>query len=119
MTTILVPQRRTQREIDRAETKSAEFRQNRYTSGSANLDNMIELCKAVILCDPHARKFQPAKAHYEQHPDPKLRRVQGHCDVCKQFGMARLFICGRDAAETRKGLEKFKRDLEYATIVSG
>ncbi len=115
---ILIPQRRTQRQIDRAETKASEFRQNRYTSGSANLDDMIALGKAVILCDPHARKFEPKKAHYEPHPDTKLRRVQGHCDVCKQFGIARLFICGRDALEVRKGIAKFKRDAEYGTFVA-
>ena len=115
---ILVRNQYTPRQVLQARLKSMEFRPNRYTSGSANLDNMVALGKSVILCDTHVRKFNARTARYRAHPDPKLRRVIGRCDICKQFGLSFLFLNEKDALEEHKKLEKFKRALEYATIVT-
>lgn len=114
---ILVPQKYTVRQIKRAELKRDEFRRNPYTSGSANLDNMIALNKAVILCPDHTRKFSPKAARYRAHPDAKMRRVLGNCDVCKEFGLSHLFLNERDADEEQKKVERFKRALEYGALV--
>lgn len=116
---ILIPQKRTQREIDRAELKRLEFRPGRYTSGSANLDDMIALGKAVILCPSHTRKFSPKAARYRAHPAPNLRRVQGACDVCKQDVLAFLFLNEKEAEGELRKVEKFKRALEYGHRFSG
>ncbi len=116
---ILVPQRHSARQVNQANTKRTEFKPNRYTSGSANLDDMIALGKAVILCDAHSRKFSPKKARYSPHPDPKLRRVLGRCDVCQQEGLSFLYINGNDAESERKKVEKFLRSLEYGKIFNG
>jgi len=112
----LIPQHYTPEEIKRAELKKDEFRRNRYTSGSANLDDMIALGKAVILCDTHARKFRPLAAHYRAHPDPHLKRVTGNCDVCRQWGLSFLFLNGKDADEEHRKLEKFNRAREYDAL---
>lgn len=114
---ILVPQKYSVRQIKRAELKRDEFRPSRYTSGCANLDNMIALNKAVILCPDHTRKFSPKAARYRAHPDAKLRRVLGNCDVCRQFGHAFLFLNERDADEEHKKVERFKRACEYGALV--
>jgi len=116
---ILVPQKYTRKQVDRAETKRVEFKPNRYTSGSANLDDMVELGKAVILCLTHARKFDPKKARYRVHPEKNLRRVRGNCDVCQQFGFATLFINEKDAEAEQRKVEKARRAAEYATILRG
>ena len=118
MSTILVRKDFTPGEIKRAELKRVEFRPNRYTSGSANLDDMIALRKAVILCDSHTRKFKPKAAHYELHPSPNLRRVQGNCDHCRTFGFATLFLHESTAIDERRKVEKHRRAMEYATIVA-
>lgn len=115
---ILIPQKWTTRQVKHASAKAAEFRRNPYTTGYANLDDMVALKKAVTLCDSHARKFEPRKAHYSAHPEKRLRRVVSNCDVCKQWGLGFLFLNGEQALEERKKLEKFKRALEYATVVS-
>lgn len=119
MTTIIVPRQWTPRQVKRAELKRDEFRRNPYTSGSANLDNMIALDKAVILCPAHARKFSPRKAHYSPHPAKNLRVVQGNCDVCKEFGLSSLFICEKDAQEERRKVENLNRAREYGKFVAG
>mgnify|MGYP003394121010 CR=1 FL=1 len=116
---ILVRQNFTPSQIRRAELKRDEFRPNRYTSGCANLDDMIELGKAVILCDAHSRKFSPKKARYRAHPDKKMRRVVGNCDVCKCFGLSFLFLNEKDADGERKKLEKFNRAVEYGNLFRG
>jgi len=116
---ILVPTKFTPEQVKRAQTKRVEFRPNRYTSGSANLDDMIALGKAVILCATHARKFNPKQAHYRAHPDKNLRRVRGNCDVCQQFGFASLFLNGKDAEDEQRKVEKFRRALEYGHIFRG
>ena len=115
---ILIRQDFTPRQIQLAELKAAEFRRNRYTSGSAHLDDMIELGKAVILCDTHARRFKPRAARYELHPAENLRRVQGNCDVCKMFGLATLYLPAKQATEERKKVEKFRRASEYGHLVA-
>lgn len=115
---ILIRREYSQRQVDRAETRRAEFRPNRYTSGSANLDDMVELKKAVVLCDSHTRKFSPKAARYRAHPDKHLRKVLGNCDVCKQFGLSFLFLNEVDAFEEQKKLEKFKRAVEYGHLVT-
>jgi hypothetical protein len=119
MLQILIPQQRTRKQENRAELKRDEFKPNRYTSGSANLDDMIELGKAVILCATHVRKFEPRKARYRLHPDKNLRRVRGNCDVCQQFGFASLFLNEKDADTEQRKVEKFRRAAEYATILRG
>lgn len=116
---ILVRRAYTQRQIDRANTGRVEFRPSRYTSGVANLDNMVELRKAVILCDSHARKFDRRKARYEPHPDPNMRRVQGNCDVCKMFGLASLFLHESLALDERRKFERYRTAVEYGKIVTG
>lgn len=116
---ILVPQRYTVRQIKQAEARRDEFRPNRYTSGSANLDDMIATGRAVILCETHARKFSPEKAHYRAHPAKHLRRVIGMCDVCKENGLSFLFINGKDADDEERKVLKFKRALEYGHFYNG
>jgi hypothetical protein len=111
---ILVPQKYTAFQLHEADLKRNEFRRSRYTSGSANLDNMIALNKAVILCPEHTRKFVPKRARYRAHPDSKLQRVNGQCDVCRSFELCHLFLCERDAQAEHAKVQKFKRDLEYA-----
>jgi hypothetical protein len=111
---IIVPQRYSAFQVEQAEVKRMEFRRNPYTSGSANLDNMIALNKAVILCPDHTRKFVPKRARYRAHPDSKLQRVNGQCDVCRSFELCFLFLCERDAQAEQVKVEKFKRGLEYA-----
>lgn len=115
---ILIPQKYSAKQIKDADTKRSEFRPNRYTSGSANLDDMIELKKAVILCDDHSRKFSPKAARYRAHPDKRLRKVFGNCDVCKQFGLSSLFLNEKDAFDEQKKLERFQRALEYGRLVT-
>jgi hypothetical protein len=119
MLEIIVPQKYTRKQVSRANTKRVEFKPNRYTSGSANLDDMIALGKAVILCVTHVRKFEPKRAHYRLHPDKNLRRVRGNCDVCHSFGFASLFLNEKDAEAEQRKVEKFRRALEYGRIFRG
>lgn len=99
--------------------KAVEYIHGRYTSGSANLDNMIATGKAVILCETHNRKFQPAKARYRPHPQKNLRRVTANCDVCRAFEpFCFMYLNEKDAYEEQKKLEKFQRTLEYGTFGS-
>lgn len=116
---ILVPQKWTLGQVKRAELKRTEFRRNPHTTGSANLDNMIALDKAVILCPAHSRKFSPKQARYCAHPDKNLRRVQGRCDVCNAMGLSFLFLNARDAEAEQRKLEKYKRALEYGRFYTG
>lgn len=116
---ILIPQKWTPKQVKRAELKRDEFRRNPYTSGSANLDNMIALSKAVILCPDHTKKFSPKAARYRAHPDKNLRRVLGNCDVCKQFGFSSLFICEKDAVGEQEKVERYRRALEYGRLFTG
>lgn len=119
MLEIIVPQKYTVRQVKRAELKRDEFRPSRYTSGVANLDSMIALGKAVILCPDHSRKFSPKQAHYRAHPDKKLRRVIGNCDVCKDYGLSYLFLNEKDADEEQKKVELFNRAREYGSLYAG
>lgn len=116
---ILVGRKYTAKQVSDAELKAQEFRRNKYTSGCANLDDMIALEKAVILCEVHARKFSPKAARYAPHPDKKLRQVFGNCDVCNDMGLSRLFLCLKDAEDEHRKVEKFKRALEYGHLVNG
>ena len=118
MLDFLIRRKWSPQEISRARAKATEFRRNRYTSGSAQLDDMIALGKAIVLCDSHARKFKPRAARYELHPAQNMRRVQGNCDVCKMFGMATLFLPESSALEERKKAEDYRRCCEYAHIVA-
>ena len=115
---ILVRQDYTPAQVDRAKTKAAEFRRNRYTSGSAHLDDMITLGKAIILCDLHARKFKPKLARYSLHPAENMRRVQGNCDWCKMFGFATFYLPEKLAMDERKKVEKYRRATEYGHLVA-
>lgn len=114
---ILVPQKYTARQVKQAELKRDEFRKNPYTSGCANLDNMIACNKVVILCPDHTRKFSPKQAHYRAHPDKTLRRVFGNCDVCQHYGPSNLFLPEAQADLEHQKLERFRRALEYATLM--
>lgn len=118
MSTILVRKDFTPGEIKRASLKRDEFRPNRYTSGSANLDNMIALRKAVILCDSHARKFKPRAAHYEPHPAPNMRRVIGNCDVCRACQPGALFLHESQAVDERRKHELYRQAADYDRIVA-
>ena len=115
---ILVRQSYTPAQVEVAKVRAAEFRRNPYTTGSANLDNMIALGKAVILCDQHARKFKPRAARYELHPAENMRRVQGNCDVCRARMPATLFLPESLALDERRKVEKYKRAVEYGYVVA-
>ena len=115
---ILVRHDYTHGQVRQAHLKSMEFKRNRYTSGCANLDDQIALGKAVILCDTHTRRFSPKTARYRAHPDKKLQRVIGNCDFCRAFGLSFLFINEKDALDEQRKIEKFKRALEYAHILT-
>ena len=115
---ILVRQSYTPTQVEVARLKAAEFRRNRYTTGSAHLDDMIALGKAIILCDWHMRRFKPRAARYELHPAPNMRRVTGNCDVCKAMGLATLFLPESLAMDERRKYEKHKRAMEYAHVVA-
>jgi hypothetical protein len=114
---IIVPGSYTPQDIQRAHVKSLEFRRNPYTTGSANLDNMIALQKAVLLCDTHVRKFNAKAAKYRRHPTKNLQRVRGNCEVCREFTLTHLFICERDAHEEQAKLDKWRRGIEYSHFV--
>lgn len=116
---ILVRKAYTPGQVERAELRRDEFRRNRYTSGCAHLDDLITLEKCVVLCEAHTRKFSPKQARYRAHPDKKLRRVNGQCDVCRTTGLSFFFICERDAQEEQMKVEKFKRVLEYGHFFNG
>ena len=117
MLEILIPQKWTHRQVKDAKVKAAEFRRNKFTTGSANLDDMVALKKAVILCGSHARKFEYRKAKYAPHPDKNMRIVKGTCDVCKAWDLCTLFLNGKDAEDQHRALEKYRRDREYATLI--
>ncbi len=118
MVDVLVRKDYSAQDVQLADLKRVEFRRNRYTSGSAHLDDMIALQKALILCDSHARKFKPRAARYELHPAENMRTVVGNCDVCKMMGPGVLFLPQSQAADERKKREQYLRCLEYSTIVS-
>lgn len=118
MLEIIVPGKYTSADVERANLSKVEFRRNRYTSGSAHLDDLITLGKAVILCDSHVRKFNAKAARYRAHPAKNMRRVQGNCDVCKQFGFASLFLNEKDALDEQRKTEKYLRNIEYAHVVN-
>jgi hypothetical protein len=115
---IIIRNSYTPQQVKAAALKAIEFRTSRYTSGCANLDNMIELGKAVILCPSHSRRFSPKQARYMAHPDKKLRRVVGQCDVCKEHGLSSLFLNERDGELELRKLQKFQRALEYGKFVT-
>ena len=116
---ILVPQKYSARQVKLADAKRDEFKPTRYTSGSANLDDMVATGRAVILCTTHARKFNPKAAKYRPHPAKNLRRVRGNCDVCQQFDLASLFINERQAEDEHRKLEKFRIAAEYGRLFRG
>lgn len=115
---ILVAKKYTTQEVRKAELKRDEFVHGRYTSGSANLDNMIALGKAVILCGAHARKFNPVAARYCPHPAANMKQVVGACDVCRTVGLSSLFLNEVDAFAERRKAEHFRRAYEYGSIVT-
>ena len=117
MIDILIRSTYTPRQEKQAQLERDKFRRNRYTSGYANLDDMVQLGKAVILCQTHVRKFEPKRARYQAHPQKNLRRVFGECDICKIHELSFLFINDRDADEERKKLEKYQRAMEYRALL--
>jgi hypothetical protein len=117
MLEIIVPGKYTEQQKQVAAVKRTEFRRNPYTTGSAHLDDMIALNKALILCDTHKRKFDAKRARYRVHPAANLKRVRGNCDVCKQFCLATLFLNEKDAWDEHVKVEKHRRGLEYAHFV--
>lgn len=115
---IIVGRQYSAAEVEAAKLKAAEYRRNRYTTGSAHLDDMIALGKAVILCATHSRKFSPKQAHYRAHPDKRMRRVNGQCDVCRVPELCFLFLNEKSAEDEQKKLEKFNRAREYGHITN-
>lgn len=115
---ILVRQDFSPQEIKRAEVARDEFKRNRFTTGSAHLDDLVTLGKAVILCDPHARKFNAKTSKYERHPAPNLRKVWGNCDLCNTPGLNTLFVNCAEAVEHRRSWERARTAMEYGTIIS-
>ena len=115
---ILVGRKHSAAEVEAAKVKAAEFRRNRYTTGSAHLDDMVTLGKAVILCATHTRKFSPKQAHYRAHPDKRMRRVNGRCDVCKTTELCFLFLPEKQAVEEQIKVERFNRAREYGHITN-
>jgi hypothetical protein len=113
---ILVKRDFTQADVRAARLAASEFKKSKATSGADNVLNMTDLKKSVILCDSHARKLH-RKHGYRLHPEHS--NVIGRCDVCQRYGAARLFLNEADWLVAMKALEKFKRAIEYATIVSG
>ena len=118
---ILVPQKYTVKQVKRAEAKRDEFKPSRYTSGCANVDDMVATGRAVILCETHSRKFSPEKARYRRHPDKAFfKGIRGACDWCKaQSGLAFLYLNERDAFEEERKAQKFQRALEYGRLITG
>lgn len=113
--TIIVKKDFTEKDIREARLAGAEYRKNKSTSKAAHVLSMTDLKRSVILCDQDQRKFEG------QHPyrlHPAHSRVTGRCDYCNEFGAAWLYLCEEDWLEQVKLHEKFKRALEYATIVS-
>ena len=115
---ILVRRDFTPGEITKAAVKASEFRRNPYTTGSAHLDDMITLRKAIILCDQHALKFKPRAAHYELHPSPNMRRVMGNCDMCQTFRPGALFLHESQALDERRKTELYRQACDYDRIVA-
>lgn len=118
MTTIVVKRDWTPQQVRRAEAKANEFVHGRFTSGSANLDNMIALGKAVILCEEHTRKFNSVAARYCPHPAKNMKQVVGACDVCREVGLSSLFLNEVDAFQERRKVEQFRRAMEYGQILT-
>ena len=116
---ILVKQHHSPLAVKRAELARTEFKPNRFTSGSARLDDMIALGKAVLLCNTHSRKFRPLKSDYMAHPDPAMAHARGRCDVCQMLGLQRLYLNEQDGMEQRDKLNKFKRSCKYGKILNG
>lgn len=116
---ILIRNSYTPQQVKLAETKAAEFKPTRYTSGCANLDNMVALKKCVLLCVVHNRKFNPVAARYKLHPNKKLRRVFGRCDVCQEDGLSFLYLNEVDAEAEHRKIELFNRSIEYSRHLNG
>jgi hypothetical protein len=72
----------------------------------------------VILCSTHTRKFSPKKAHYRAHPDKRMRRVNGQCDVCKSTELCFLFLTEKSAMDEQTKLEKYNRARELGHITN-
>ena len=116
---ILVPLKYSPKQVKIADAKRTEFKPTRYTSGSANLDDMVATGRAVILCATHVRKFNAKAAKYQPHPAKNLRRVRGNCDVCQQFDLAHLFINDEQAEDEHRKTERFRIAAEYGRLYRG
>lgn len=115
---ILVRQNFTEADRKKAEIDASEYRKSKAASGASNLLDLTDLKKSVVLCDSHARKFGHRKGFpYRLHPEHS--RVIGRCDVCQAWGPGRFFLNEPDWLQAVKALEKWRRGLEYAAIVSG
>jgi hypothetical protein len=113
---ILVRQDFTREDIKQARLDGMEFRKGKKTSGASNVLNMTDLKKSVILCDTHQRKFGKGKHGYKLAHEHS--RVIGRCDVCQAWGNGWLYLSEELWLSQFKAAERFKRALEYATIVS-
>lgn len=114
---ILVRRGFTQADAKRADLSRAEYRKSKATSEVSNLLNHIDCKRSIILCDEHARKFN-GKAHgYKRHPNKSLYRVMGNCDVCQQRTTGLFFVHESEWIVAAKQEEKWKRAVEYATMV--
>ena len=116
---IIVKKDFTVADIREAREKAAAFRKSKHTSAASNVLNFLDQKKAVVLCEPHAKKFAPdARTHgyYRQREYPY---VNGDCDCCGMFGRAQLFLHEDLLNQAWATREKQRRDREYATIVNG
>jgi len=114
---ILVRQNFTEKDAKEARLAAAEFRKGSSTSGASNVLNMTDLKKSIILCDTHVRKFNWRSHGYRRAPEHA--RVIGRCDVCQAWGSGWLYLDEQLWLEKYRAAEKFKRALEYATVISG
>lgn len=113
---IIVRQDFTAADVKKAELDASEFRKGKSTSAASNVLNLTDLKKSVVLCDSHARKFN-GKHPYRMHPEHQ--RVIGRCDYCQVWGNGFFFLDEASWLEAVKAMEKYRRNLEYATVVSG
>lgn len=113
---ILVRQDFTQADVTKARLDAMEFRKGKKTSGASNVLNLTDLKKSVILCDTDKRKFNWRAHGYRVAPEHS--RVIGRCDVCQAWGNGWLYLSEELWLEKFKAAEKFRRALEYASIVS-
>ena len=112
----------TDNQIKKARLWAAHFHKPKATSSVTNLLNCADAGTTVLLCEDHVRAFahKPVlrKYGYRKADDP-YPYVMGNCDYCQLHTKCTLFIHDTLYADVWKTKEQRRRDLEYATIVTG